>query len=78
MRERLVRFPERVTNWPQNALPHSHASDGNAGIRNLHQVAEEMGASEAILNAQTKGSNIPVSYQINEGLNVTEGLKAAG
>jgi hypothetical protein len=27
---------------------------------------------------KTKGSNIPVSCQINEGLNVAEGLKAAG
>lgn len=44
------RFPGRFTGWPQDALRHSYASYRNAGIRNLYQVAEEMGTSEPMLH----------------------------
>ncbi len=45
--------------WPQDALRHSYGSLRNALIRNLPQVAEEMGTSETMLrrhyhNPQTK------------------------
>lgn len=35
--------------WPQDALRHSYGSFRNAVLRNLPQVAEEMGTSEAML-----------------------------
>lgn len=35
--------------WPQDALRHSYGSYRNAVIRNLPQVAEEMGTSDAML-----------------------------
>ena len=37
------------TGWPQDALRHSYGSFRNAVIRNLPQVAEEMGTSETML-----------------------------
>ncbi len=37
------------TGWPQDSLRHSYGSFRNALIRNLPQVAEEMGTSETIL-----------------------------
>lgn len=37
------------TGWPQDALRHSYGSYRNAMIRNLPQVAEEMGTSETML-----------------------------
>jgi hypothetical protein len=37
------------TGWPQDAIRHSYGSFRNALIRNLPQVAEEMGTSEAML-----------------------------
>lgn len=37
------------TGWPQDALRHSYGSFRNAIIRNLPQVAEEMGTSETML-----------------------------
>lgn len=37
------------TGWPQDALRHSYGSYRNAIIRNLPQVAEEMGTSESML-----------------------------
>lgn len=37
------------TGWPQDVLRHSYGSYRNAVIRNLPQVAEEMGTSEAML-----------------------------
>lgn len=36
--------------WPQNALRHTYGSCRNAMIRNLHQVAEEMGTSVDRMN----------------------------
>jgi len=36
--------------WPQNALRHSYGSYRNAMLRNLPQVAEEMGTSVAMLS----------------------------
>jgi len=44
------RFPARFTEWPQDVLRHSYASYRNAVVRNLHQVAEEMGNSEDMLH----------------------------
>jgi len=44
------KFPGRFTGWPKDALRHSFASYRNAVIRNLPQVAEEMGTSEAMLH----------------------------
>lgn len=38
------------TDWPHNALRHSFGSYRNAIVRNLAQVAEEMGTSEAMLH----------------------------
>lgn len=38
-----------TTGWPQDALRHSYGSFRNAIIRNLPQVAEEMGTSETML-----------------------------
>lgn len=35
--------------WPQDALRHTYGSMRNAQIRNLPQVAEEMGTSETML-----------------------------
>jgi len=35
--------------WPQDALRHSYGSMRNAMLRNLPQVAEEMGTSETML-----------------------------
>jgi hypothetical protein len=35
--------------WPQDALRHSYGSMRNAVLRNLPQVAEEMGTSETML-----------------------------
>ncbi len=43
-------FPDRFTAWPQDALRHSYASYRNAVVRNLPQVAEEMGTSEEMLH----------------------------
>jgi integrase len=40
----------RTTGWPADALRHSYASYRNAVIRNLPQVAEEMGTSEKMLH----------------------------
>lgn len=40
-----ARFPDRFTGWPKDALRHSYASYRNAVLRNLAQVAEEMGNS---------------------------------
>jgi integrase len=37
------------TGWPQDALRHSYGSMRNAMLRNLPQVAEEMGTSETML-----------------------------
>lgn len=37
------------TGWPQDALRHSYGSFRNAILRNLPQVAEEMGTSETML-----------------------------
>lgn len=37
------------TGWPQDALRHSYGSFRNAVLRNLPQVAEEMGTSETML-----------------------------
>jgi hypothetical protein len=37
------------TGWPQDALRHSYGSMRNAVLRNLPQVAEEMGTSETML-----------------------------
>jgi len=37
------------TGWPQDALRHSYGSFRNAMLRNLPQVAEEMGTSETML-----------------------------
>lgn len=37
------------TGWPQDALRHSYGSFRNALLRNLPQVAEEMGTSETML-----------------------------
>lgn len=39
----------RTTGWPSDALRHSYGSYRNAVIRNLPQVAEEMGTSETML-----------------------------
>jgi integrase len=44
------KFPDRFDGWPQDALRHSYASYRNAVIRNLPQVAEEMGTSEDMLH----------------------------
>jgi integrase len=44
------KFPERFTEWPQDGPRHSYASYRNAVVRNLPQVAEEMGTSEAMLH----------------------------
>lgn len=44
-------FPDRFpAGWPGDALRHSYASYRNAVVRNLPQVAEEMGTSEAMLH----------------------------
>lgn len=44
------KFPDRFTGWPADALRHSFASYRNAVLRNLPQVAEEMGTSVAMLH----------------------------
>jgi integrase len=44
------KFPARFTGWPADALRHSFASYRNAVLRNLPQVAEEMGTSVAMLH----------------------------
>lgn len=38
------------TGWPQDVLRHSYGTFRNAVVRNLPQVAEEMGTSVAMLN----------------------------
>lgn len=49
--EETVRLGKVVfqTGWPQDALRHSYGSFRNALLRNLPQVAEEMGTSETML-----------------------------
>lgn len=40
----------RATGWPSDALRHSYGTFRNAVLRNLSQVAEEMGTSETMLH----------------------------